>query len=182
MSTGTDTLLQLAYSHCSPCSHHWRTLQPCYSGQPIGWKGPGDKPRVAQTEQTCGSLPAGPPSAAAHAAFPLSFSFSPATMGLGRARDDDAVHQTTQPRARARGQPGRTPAQQHQARALASSSGPPPAVSQSPPLLRERSAKQAPSPPLRPSSSPLPPFLYHVAGPSQSFSSFRACHSSLLDQ
>ncbi|PVH64350.1 hypothetical protein PAHAL_2G246200, partial [Panicum hallii] len=67
---------------------------------------------------------------------------------------------------------------------LASSGPPPPAVSQSPSLLWERAPKQPPlSSPLSPPPPSLPPpLLYHVAGPSQSFSSFRVCHSSLLDQ
>lgn len=146
-------------------------------------RGPGDKPRVAQTEQTCGSLPTRARRQLPRTQpFPSSpFSFSPATNygsvhGTERCRSPNHTNTT---HALLSGQPARslsrTAAEQHRAR-------PPPAVSQSPLLSLERAPKQPPSPQLPFLFLSLPPLLYHVAGPSQSFSSFRACHSSLLDQ
>ena len=122
-------------------------LQPCYSVS--RWR-PGDKLRVAQTEQTCGSLPAGPPSAAAHATFPPATNYG-LRWASGRCRSpNQTTHALRAPAASQARSHSPAPAQQHwkkprPAQRWLPPAGRPPAVSQSPTLLpRERAPKQPP--------------------------------------
>lgn len=132
----------------------------------------------------------------ARSLFSAPFPFPPATnYGLGEERRCSPDPESRTPRTHSRSRPARSHSRTatYQTKPTIASSGP--VVSQSPSLLRERAPKQQPSPPLlspplghllslpSPISSTTPlPFLYRVAGPTQSFSSFCACHSSLLDQ
>ena len=119
-----------------------------------------------QTEQACGSLPVGPSSAAAHAAFfLLSFSFPPATSdGCSPSLEPWTPRTPSHSRVPGRGQPGRTRAQQQTRPTndsfLRARPSPQPSVSRRPfcgNVLRS-SRRLLPSPaPLDTSSSLSPP-------------------------